>query len=109
VNDLAVGLSDFDDPVTVTLSVLGAGNTVLETLDVSAAVEAAAQTTGQTYFVAEDTTASIYGLEITQGTQTNGSGLALAEVEFSPEPSTFLLLIGGCLAIIGSARLRKKV
>lgn len=108
MNDLAIGLSDFDDPVALTINVLGAGNTVLDSLDVSADAEAAALTTGQTYFVAEDTAAAIYGLQITQTTVTNGSGLALAEVESStPEPST-LLLIGGGMAVIGFSRLRRQ-
>jgi hypothetical protein len=83
-------------------------------MDVSSAVETAesANNTGNTYFVAEDTTADIFGLQITQTTQTGGSGLGLAEVELSPEPSTFLLLIGGGLALIcskiGAGQLRKK-
>ena len=110
VNNLAVGLSEFDSPVTLTLEALGAGNTVLASMDVSSAVEAAesAINTGNTYFVAEDTTPGILGLQILQTTVTDGSGLALAEVEFSPEPSTFLLMIGGGLAMIGATRLRKK-
>ena len=108
VNAIAVGLSDFDDPVDLTIEALGAGGADLETLDVSAAVEAATAGTGQTYFIAEDTTPGILGLEITQSEVTDGSGLALAEVELTPEPSTFMLLIGGGLAMIGSARLRKK-
>jgi hypothetical protein len=108
VEDLAVGLSDFDDPVDLTITALGLGGTVLDTLDVSSAVEAATLGTGQTYFVAEDTAPGIYGLEISQTTQTFGSGLALAEVVYTPEPSTFLFLIGGGLAIIGTARMRKK-
>jgi hypothetical protein len=109
VNELAVGISEFDDPLTLTIEALGAGGTDLDSVNVSAAVEAAesAQNTGNTYFVAEDTTPGIFGLEITQTTQTDGSGLALAEVEYSPEPSTFLL-IGGGLAMIGYTRLRKK-
>jgi hypothetical protein len=108
VSELAVGLSDFDDPVNVTLNVLGPGGTILDSVNVSAALEAATLTTGQTYFVAEDTIPDIYGLQITQTIQTDGSGLALAEVEFTPEPSTFLLVIGGGLAMIGSTRLRKR-
>jgi hypothetical protein len=108
VNAIAVGLSDFDDPVALTIEALGAGGADLETLDVSLDVENATAGTGQTYFVAEDTTPGIYGLEITQTDVTDGSGLALAEVELTPEPSTFMLLIGGGLAMIGSARLRKK-
>jgi hypothetical protein len=108
VNNLAVGLSDFDTPVTLTLEVLGLGGADLGTFDVSTPVENATATTGQTYFVAEDTTPGIYGLQILQTTMTGGSGLALAEVEFSPEPSTFLLMIGGGLAMIGATRLRKK-
>jgi len=106
--EIGVGLSDFDIPVTLTITALGLGGTPLEAVDESAALEAAAETTGQTYFYAEDLTgAGIYGLEITQTTQTDGSGLALAEVE-TPEPSTVLPLIGGALAIIGFARRRKK-
>lgn len=108
VEQLAVGLSDFDDPVDLTLNVLGAGGAVLDSMNVSTSVEAATATTGQTYFVAEDTTAGIYGLQITQTEVTDGSGLALAEVEYSPEPSTFMLLIGGGMAMFGAARLRKK-
>ena len=87
---------------------LGAGGTVLFSMDESAAVETATGTTGQTYFVAEDTTEGIYGLQILQTTVTDGSGLALAEVEATPEPSTFLLLIGGSMAMIGATRLRKR-
>ncbi len=111
VDDLAVGISDFDDPVSLTIEALGASGNVLASMDVSAAEEAATAGTGNTYFIAEDTTQSIYGLEILQTDQTYGSGLALAEVEYTtetPEPSTLLFLIGGGLAIIGSARRRKK-
>jgi PEP-CTERM motif len=109
VNALAVGISDFDDPVDVTLSVLGASGVIFsDTIDPTSAIEAATATTGQTYFVAEDTTPDITGIEITQSLPTGGSGLALAEVELTPEPSTFMLLIGGGLAMIGAARLRKK-
>jgi hypothetical protein len=109
VNDLAVGISEFDDPVTITISALGQNGAVLasNSMNVTTDIENAAAGTGQTYFVAEDTTPGIYGLEITQTTQTFGSGLALAEVESSPEPSTFLL-IGGGLAMIGYSRLRRK-
>jgi hypothetical protein len=108
VQNLAVGISDFDDPVDVKITALGAGGANLGSLDVSTDIEAATAGTSQTYFVVGDTTPGIYGLEITQTTVTDGSGLALAEVEYTPEPSTFMLLIGGGLAMIGSARLRKK-
>ncbi len=110
VEDLAVGITEFDDPITLTLEALDQSGSVLDSLDVSTDVENAesAQNTGNTYFVAEDTTPGIYGLEILQTTQTDGSGLALSEVEYSPEPSTFLLLIGGGLGMIGFTRLRRK-
>jgi hypothetical protein len=110
VSELAVGISEFDDPINLTIEALGLGGTDLASMNVSAAVEAQelAGNTGNTYFVAEDTTAGIYGLQITQTIATGGSGLALAEVEFTPEPSTFLLLIGGGLAMIGATRLHKK-
>jgi len=113
VNDLAVGITEFDDlpdPPGLTIEALGAGGVVLDSADVAPEVNAAesAVNTGNTYFVAEDSTPGIYGIEIKQTTATFGSGLALSEVEYSPEPSTVLLLIGGGLAIIGSSRLRKK-
>jgi hypothetical protein len=109
VNNLAVGISEFDNPLSLTIEALGAGMTDLGSMNVSAAVVAAesATNTGNTYFVAEDTTPGIFGLKITQTTATDGSGLAIAEVEASPEPSTFLLLIGGGLAMIGATRLRR--
>lgn len=61
------------------------------------------------YFVIQDTVPDIYGLQITQPvSNANYSGLAIDDVQvFSPEPSTFLLLIGGA-AMIGSYRLRKR-
>jgi hypothetical protein len=113
VANLAIGLSDFDNPVNATINVLGQGGTVLfsDTTDVTADLEAAANAltgTGQTYFAAEDTIPEIYGIQITQTIQTDGSGLALAEVEATPEPSTLLLMIGGGLAMIGVSRLRRK-
>lgn len=112
VSDLAVGIADSDSPVDLTIEALGASGNVLDSFDASTAVENAALGTGNTYFAAEDLTGpGIYGLEILQTEITGGSGLALAEVEYTtetPEPSTLLFLIGGGLAIIGSARLRKK-
>lgn len=110
VSELAVGISDGDDPLALTITALGAGGTVLASMDVSSAVEAAdsAENYANTYFVAEDATgAGIYGLQITQTVPTFGSGLALAEVEVTPEPSTLLLLSAGA-AIFGALRLRKR-
>ena len=109
VEDLGVGISDGDNPVNVTITALGAGNINLGSLNVSTTVVAAesASNYANTYFVVEDTTPGIFGVQITQ-TIGGGSGLALAEVEVSPEPSTLLLFIGGGLAMLGCTRLRKK-
>jgi len=106
VEDLAVGIADSDDPLALTIDALDQSGNVIGTLDASTDIENAS---GNAYFVAEDSTgAGIYGLEIIQSDVTYGSGLALTEVEYTPEPSSLLFLIGGCLAIFGSARLRKK-
>ncbi len=109
---IGVGISDSDDPVEVQLEALGLGGADLGTFDVSTDVVNAesAQNYANTYFVVEDTTAEIYGLEITQtDSSVNNSGLAISDVQVvTPEPSCFLLLGGGMALIGGFSRRRKK-
>ena len=76
VTALGVGLSDFDSGLDVTINVLGSAGGTLFSENVSSAMDTAALTTGQTYFVAEDTTpGAIYGLQIVQSANTDGSGV----------------------------------
>ena len=118
---LGVGISDGDSPVNVVIEALGQNGADLGSLNVSQYVEDAdsADNYANTYFVAEDTTADIYGLVITQSCPTDPdssncpgavpgtySGLALDVVETTPEPSSILLLIGG-VAMIGVSRIRR--
>jgi hypothetical protein len=105
-----VGIAD-SDPVTITLQALGAGDVPYGPADVVTIPETG-DNPGNGYYYVEDASADdIYGFTITQSlSNANYSGLAIDDVQASaaPEPSTWLLLIGGGFAMIGSARLRKK-
>jgi hypothetical protein len=55
-----------------------------------------------------DTTSDIFGFTITQSlSDPSFSGLAIDDVQVSPEPSTFLLLTAGA-ATLGILRLRRR-
>jgi hypothetical protein len=113
VSAIGVGLSDFDDPVNVTIEVLGAGGSDLDTINVTNQVEQAENllaNAGQTYFVLEDSTpGDIYGLEIKQTISSiDNSGLAIADIQTTPEPSSIAFMVAGIIAIVGCSRLRKK-
>jgi hypothetical protein len=115
-SEIGVGLSDFDtvdnlgtDGVTIFLQPLNnAGGDLGPDFPVTLPTEGTLA--GQGYFIVEDTTADIYGLQITQPVgNANFSGLALADVETTttPEPSSALLLTAG-VALLGFFRLRKR-
>lgn len=110
---IGVGLSDFDSDIDVTLQALNStggdlGPAFNVTTDVLAA-ELSSVNAGQTYFLVEDNNPNIYGLLITQtDSNVNNSGLAIADVQAAPEPSSLAFMIGGIMAIIGCSRLRKK-
>jgi hypothetical protein len=98
-----------DPPVNIQLQPLGSGGSDLGPA-FTVTIPENTVNAGNGYFVVEDTTPGLFGLQIIQNSfssETLNSGLAIADVQVSPEPSTFLLLIGG-VAIIGSYRLRKK-
>jgi hypothetical protein len=104
-----VGIAD-SDPVTITLQALGAGYVAFGPANTVTITETGSNP-GNGYFVVKDTTPDIYGFTIkiaSSFASPSNSGLAIDDVQASPEPSTFLL-IGGALAVIGISRLRKRV
>ena len=109
---IGVGIADSDDPINVVLEALGAGNSDLGTFNVTTDVvnaESEGPNPGNTYFVVKDTTPDIYGLVITQTDASElNSGLAIADVQVTPEPSSLAFMVAGILAIVGCSRLRKR-
>jgi hypothetical protein len=112
-NAIGVGIADSDDlsmtgkpntPVSITLQALGVNGTDLGSA-FTVTIPENTVNPGNGYFVLEDTTRDIYGLQIVAPT-TDESGLAIADIQTAPEPSSLLLLIGG-MAVIGAFRLRK--
>jgi hypothetical protein len=120
VTAIGVGIADSDEvetpsgafvPVTIELQPLNStGGDLGSAFDVTIP-ETNPDTAGNGYYVVEDTTPDIYGLEILQPTSLPAgtfSGLAIAPVEVTPEPVTLPLLTGGIFAIAGIRRLRKR-
>jgi hypothetical protein len=112
VTAFGVGISDSDvddnlDPLNIILQALDStGNAFGQAFTVT--VPETGGNPGQGYFILSDTTADIYGLQITQSVaNANFSGLAIDDVQFAPEPSTFLMLITGA-GIAGAFRMRKR-
>jgi hypothetical protein len=107
VTAIGVGIAD-SDPVTIFLQALNAGDTAFGSL-FSITIPETGTNSGNAYYVIEDTTPDIHGLQITQPlSNANFSGLAIDDVQVAPEPSSFVLLTAG-IACLGSLRLRKRV
>jgi hypothetical protein len=113
---IGVGIADSDDlgafgdpnaAVPITIQALGLGGTDLGSAFIVTIPEDTVNP-GNGYFVVEDSNPNIYGLQIIQSTITNESGLAIADVQVAPEPSSIAYLVGGIMALIGFSRLRKK-
>jgi hypothetical protein len=108
---VGVGVADSDitvggDPVTILLQALGAGGVNLGSA-FAVTIQETGSNPGNAYFVLRDTSNDIFGLQITQPVgNANYSGLAIDDVQAAPEPSSFVLLIGGAF-IFGLFRLRK--
>lgn len=109
---IGVGIADSDidatgNPVTIMLQALAAGGGDLGPA-FAATIPETGTTAGNGYFLLEDNTSDIFGLQISQPTGNAAlfSGLAIDDVQAAPEPSTFLLLIAGA-AVAAIARLRK--
>lgn len=104
---IGVGIAD-SDPVTVFLQALNASGTPFGT-QFAVTIPETGTNSGNAYYVLEDTSPDIHGLQITQPlSSSNFSGLAIDDVQVAPEPSSFVLLAAG-IAFLGSLRLRKRV
>ena len=111
VTGIGVGIADSDmagpDPVNIFLQPLNASHTALGS-PFTITIPETGSNPGNGYFVIEDTTSDIFGLKITQPvSDVSFSGLAIDDVQVTPEPSTFLLLSAGA-AVFGALRLRKR-
>jgi hypothetical protein len=109
---IGVGIADSDitatgSPVSITLQALAADGGDLGSA-FTVTIPETGTTAGNGYFLLEDSTSDIFGLQISQpvGNAALFSGLAIDDVQAAPEPSTFMLLIAG-VAIIGFVRLRR--
>jgi hypothetical protein len=108
VGAIAVGIADSDSPANIELQVLGAGGVDLGS-PFAVTIPETTVNPGNGYFAVEDTNPNIYGLRITEtDSGPDYSGLAIADVQVTPEPSSLPFLAGGIMAIFGFYRLRKK-
>ena len=114
-NAIGVGITDSDTnppgflvPVEIELQPLGAGG-----IDLGSAflVQIPPDSLGNSdgYFVLEDPNQGLYGLQIVQPTDNaNFSGLAITDVQVTPEPVAFPVMAGAMIAMFGFALRRKK-
>lgn len=99
---IGVGIAD-SDPVTILIQALGAGGIDLGSA-FSVTIPENTVNSGNGYFVVEDGSPDILGLQITQsvGDPINFSGLAIDDVQvtFTPEPNSFVLLATGLFGFL---------
>ena len=96
---VGVGIADSDSPVTILLQALNSMGLPFGSAFSITIPESNPDTAGNGYFVLEDNIADIYGLNITAST-TNQSGLAIDDIQVTPEPSTIVLMLSGILFIV---------
>jgi hypothetical protein len=104
---IGVGIAD-SDPVTIMIQALGLGGVDLGSA-FAVTIPETGTTAGNGYFVVEDFTAPLYGLQITEAVSNpNFSGLAIDDVQVgsTPEPSS-MVLMATALAVLGSFKLMK--
>jgi hypothetical protein len=110
VTAIGIGIAD-SDPVSITLQALAAnGSDLGAAFTIPLSTTENAVNTGNGYYVLEDNTSDIFGLKITQteGNAADFSGLAIDDLQTTPEPSGSLLLALGAAMILVSFRLRKR-
>ncbi len=112
VEGIGVVIADSDltnagAPVTITLEALGLSNANLGTFNVT--IPETGANPGNGYFVVQDTTPGLFGLNITTAGNTNGSdsGLAIDDVQVTPEPSSYSLLISGAALLFCLWKLKR--
>jgi hypothetical protein len=111
VTAIGVGIADGDltsgsSPVTITLEALGLGGANLGTFNVTLPPGGSNPANG--YFVVNDTTPSLYGLNITTAGGSNDSGLAVDDVQVVvPEPSSYVLLTSGAALLFCLRKLKR--
>lgn len=104
--EIGIGVAD-SDPVSITLQALNAsGNPFGTQFTVNLAATESKVNTGNGFYLLDDTSTDIYGLQILQTTgNANYSGLAIDNLVTEPEPSTFSLMLAAVLAgAIGLAK-----
>jgi len=109
---LGFGIADSDldenfDPVEITLQPLDSqGGNLGSAFEVT--IPELIGNPGNGYFIIEDTTNDIFGVNIVQSvSDPNFSGLAIDDVQVAPEPSTILLLLTG-VTIFGCFRMLRR-
>ena len=104
---IAVGIAD-SDAVTVYVQALNSAGAVFGT-QFALTIPENTVNPGNGYYEISDTTPDIYGLLITQPVSSLGnySGLAIDDVQSTPEPSSYLLLTSGA-ALLFALRKRKR-
>jgi hypothetical protein len=106
VQEIGVGIAD-SDPFTVHLQALNSSGVGFGTI-FSLTIPENTVNPGNGYFVVSDTTADIFGLQITQSiSSVNNSGLAIDDVQSTPEPASWMLLTSGAV-LFAFLRMRKR-
>jgi hypothetical protein len=101
-NAIGVGIAD-SDAVTIVLQALGAGGTDLGSA-FSVTIPEDTDNPGNAYFVVEDSSYDIYGLQITEAVSSSDfSGLAIDDVQVAPtpEPDSVVLMATGLFSLLG--------
>jgi hypothetical protein len=109
IKAIGIGIAD-SDPVSITLQALAQnGSNLGSSFTIPLSTTESSINTGNGYYVVTDNTADIFGLRITQTTANAAqfSGLAIDDLQASPEPSSILLLLAGGV-VLGTLRLRKR-
>jgi hypothetical protein len=111
VTAIGIGIAD-SDPVSITLQALAAnGSNLGAAFSIPLSTTESTVNTGNGYYVLQDNTSDIFGFRITQsvGNAAAFSGLAIDDLQTTPEPSAVLLLALGAAMILGSSRLRRRI